>query len=115
MMESCPACGLPVDERYVADPPLSGIKLRIYNLVRARPGITSDELADMVYAGYLNVGPDSGRKVIHVHINQINRCLRSIGSQVRIRGSRYYGYRVIREPKRKKETENGKRNRETGA
>lgn len=93
-MNTCPSCGLPTEE-YVG-PPLTAIKFRIFQFISSRPGVSAEELADLVYSGYPKGGPESGRKTIHAHINQINRTLASIGSRVRIRGSKYHGYRVLR-------------------
>lgn len=79
------------------DPPLTGIKSRIFNLIRLRPGIGSNDLVNWVYSDDVNGGPDTGQKVIHVHINQINRRLRYWNADVRIRGNKWKGYRIIRE------------------
>jgi hypothetical protein len=71
---------------------LSPVKQRIFEAVRARPGISSRELRDVVWADHLNGGPEDPKN-LHVHISQMNHQLVAHG--LRIRGSRRDGYRLI--------------------
>jgi hypothetical protein len=82
----CSCCG----QLIAPDVSLPPIKQRIFDAVRRRPGIGSEDLRSVVWNG-----PDGGpenRKVVHVHINQLNRLLVPFG--LRVRGSRSHGYHV---------------------
>jgi DNA-binding response OmpR family regulator len=84
----CPACGQPTIPSDLLLPP---IKAKILELVRHRPGISAESLRTLVWADDPDGGPED-RKVLHVHVNQLNRHLRDYGLQVR--GSRSFGYRL---------------------
>ncbi len=84
----CPCCGQPVIPP-VALPP---IKQQILDVVRRRPGIDAEALRSLVWAHDPGGGPED-RKVIHVHIHQLNRLLSPHG--IVVRGSRSGGYRIV--------------------
>jgi hypothetical protein len=71
---------------------LPPVKQRIWDTVRRRPGIDSESLRTIVWQDDPSGGPED-RKVLHVHINQLNRLLAPRG--MAIRGSRTYGYRLV--------------------
>jgi hypothetical protein len=82
----CGHCGQPVTPT-VSLPP---IKQRILDAVRRHPGIDAESLRSIVWDG-ADGGPED-RKVLHVHVHQLNRLLMPFG--LRVRGSRFYSYRV---------------------
>jgi hypothetical protein len=84
----CPTCGQPVLPVGLILPPT---KQRILDAVRRRPGIDAESLRSLVWAGDPSGGPED-RKVLHVHIHQLNRRLTRYG--VEIRGSISGGYRI---------------------
>jgi hypothetical protein len=86
--ETCPACGQPVVPAGLALPPF---KQKILDVVRERPGISAEELRTALWAHDPAGGPED-RKVLHVHVHQLNRLLAPFG--VAIRGSRTEGYRI---------------------
>lgn len=49
-----------------------------------------------MYADDDDGGPSDGRKTIHVHINQINKFMKQSGVPMRIHGSKWKGYRIVR-------------------
>ena len=67
-------------------------KRAILDAVRARPGISAEDLRAIVWTADPNGGPED-RKVLHVHVHQLNKLLASLG--VAVRGSVSGGYRVI--------------------
>ena len=82
----CGRCGQPILPTVTLPP----TKQKILDAVRRRPGIDGDSLRSVVWSG-----PDGGpedRKVLHVHIHQLNRLLAPFG--ICVRGSRFYGYYV---------------------
>ena len=83
----CSHCGQPIPPKGLRLPP---IKQRIYDAVKRRPGITAQELRDWVWADDPNGGPES-RKVLHVHVSQLNHLLAPLGIMVRSQGG---GYRI---------------------
>lgn len=85
----CPCCGQPVVPTQLA---LPRIKSKILDAVRRRPGITATELRDIVWADAIDGGPED-RKVLHVHICQLNKLIAHTG--VAVRGSISGGYRLI--------------------
>jgi hypothetical protein len=84
----CPCCGQPMVPTDLVLPP---VKARILELVRRRPGIDAATLRALVWANDPTGGPED-RKVLHVHVHQLNDLLCVHGIQVR--GSRTSGYRV---------------------
>jgi hypothetical protein len=84
----CPCCGQPT----VPPVMLPLTKRRILEAVRRRPGIDAEALRTVVWANDPNGGPED-RKVLHVHINQLNRLLVPYG--IVVRGSRSGGYRIV--------------------
>ena len=87
-IECCPTCGQPNLSGELLLPP---IKARIFELVRQRPGIDAETLRTLVWANDPAGGPED-RKVLHVHVHQLNGLLRDHG--VEVRGSRSGGYHV---------------------
>ena len=83
----CESCGQPVLVRSEL-PPLPPIKQRIFEAVRRRPGISPEELRGVVWADDPNGGPED-RKVLHVHVNQLNHLLAPLGIMVRSQGGGY--------------------------
>ena len=84
----CDACGQPVLIQAEL-PPLPPIKEKILATVRKRPGITAQELRDSVWADDPSGGPED-RKVLHVHINQLNHLLAALRIEVRSQGGGYH-------------------------
>lgn len=69
---------------------LPPVKRKILDAVRRQPGIDAENLRLRIWDG-----PDGGPedpKVLHVHIHQLNCLLAPHG--VRVKGSRFYGYRL---------------------
>jgi hypothetical protein len=89
-IECCPTCGQP---KLTGDLLLPHIKQRIYELVSQHPGISAEHLCELVWADDPSGGPESGRKTIHVHVNQLNRRLAPFG--IAVRGSLTAGYRLV--------------------
>jgi hypothetical protein len=83
----CSTCGQPIPPTGLR---LPKIKARIYELVKRRPGITAQELRDLVWAHDIDGGPEC-RHTIFVHVAQLNDLLRSHGIRVRSEGG---GYRI---------------------
>jgi hypothetical protein len=82
----CSRCGQP----FIPAMTLPPVKQKILDAVRRQPGIDAENLWIRVWDG-----PDGGPenlKLVHVHINQLNRRLAPFG--LRVRGSRFYGYRL---------------------
>ena len=85
--EICPTCGQPIVPDGLRLPP---IKQRILEAVRRRPDISAEELSITVWAEDPTGGPED-RKVLHVHVSQLNHLLAPHGIMVRSQGG---GYRV---------------------
>jgi hypothetical protein len=66
--------------------------------VRRRPGVSADTLREIVWADDPNGGPED-RKVLHVHIHQLNRLLAPCGIVVRAPFGVGAGYRIRRRQK----------------
>lgn len=81
----CPACGQPRPPEGIA---LPKIKQRILDAVKRCPGISAEELRDVVWADDPSGGPED-RKVLHVHVNQLNHLLAPHGIAVRSQGGGY--------------------------
>jgi len=84
-MTYCPHCGqrVPSKRHGIAIPPL---KLRIFDLIKSRPGITSAEIAAIVYDT-----PDKAG-IVRVHVGQLREMF--LDHPVQIRGVAHYGYRI---------------------
>ena len=90
MAQTCSECGQPtLPESAIA---LPHIKQTIFNAVRKCPGISAERLRGLVWADDPNGGPED-RKVLHVHVSQLNALLRPHGLQVR--GHQTLGYRLV--------------------
>src|SRR3954467_4792875 len=87
-IECCPSCGRPMPRNDLALPP---IKRRIYDIVNRHHGISAERLRELVWSDDPAGGPED-RKVLHVHVWQLNRLLAPHG--VEVRGSVSSGYRV---------------------
>jgi len=85
--EVCPACGQPIVPDGLQ---LPRTKARILEIVRRRPDISAEDLRTAVWADDPNGGPED-RKVLHVHVAQLNKLLEPHGLMVRSQGG---GYRV---------------------
>ena len=106
----CPCCGQPVVPNGLRLPP---IKRRILDAVQRCPGISAGELRDVIWAADPNGGPED-RKVLHVHVHQLNQRLAPYGVMVRAPKGAGAGYRVRQleansraPPSSKKETRRG--------
>jgi len=89
-LPTCPCCGQRlIPQEQLSLPPT---KKRIFDAVSRHPGIDAETLRSRVWAADPNGGPED-RKVLHVHIHQLNRVLQSHG--LRVRGSHSDGYRVV--------------------
>ena len=86
----CPSCGRVIASA-LDDLALPRLKKRLLDIVSSRPGIDAETLRELLWADDPNGGPED-RKVLHVHISQLNNLLRPRGFQVR--GHVSYGYRV---------------------
>lgn len=82
----CESCGQPVLMRSES-PPLPPIKQRIFDVVKRRPGINAEELRCFVWDDPSG-GPEN-RKVLHVHVAQLNQLLAPLGIMVRSQGGGY--------------------------
>jgi DNA-binding response OmpR family regulator len=85
--EICPACNQPIVPEGLQLPPT---KARILAIVRRHPNISAEELRTAVWADDPSGGPED-RKVLHVHVAQLNKLLEPHGLMVRSQGG---GYRV---------------------
>jgi len=88
-LPTCPCCGQRLVPQGLV---LPRIKRRIFDAVRQRPGIDAETLRGLVWAADPNGGPED-RKVLHVHVHQLNRMLQS--HRLRVRGSATGGYRIV--------------------
>lgn len=61
--------------------PLTLMQRRIFELVRqaGQHGIATDRLFNSIWGRHSDGGPDSGHKLVHVHVCQINKELRPRG------------------------------------
>jgi|SRR5215831_3656942 len=85
----CSHCGQPIPPAGLRLPP---IKQRIFEAVQRHPDISAEELRCLVWATDPNGGPED-RKVLHVHVSQLNHLLAAHGIMVRSQGG---GYRIRR-------------------
>jgi hypothetical protein len=84
----CAHCGQPIPPTGLRLPPT---KRRIYDAVQRRPDITAEGLRCVVWADDPSGGPED-RKVLHVHVSQLNQLLAPHGVMVRSQGG---GYRIL--------------------
>jgi hypothetical protein len=89
-MKTCAACGQAIVPDRLRLPP---IKQRILDAVQRRPGIGAEELRALVWADDPDGGPED-RKVIHVHVHQLNKLLAPLGIVVRAPFGAGAGYRI---------------------
>ncbi len=78
---------------------LPPIKQKIYSIVSWHHGISAEHLRELVWIDDPCGGPED-RKVLHVHVCQLNRLLAPYG--IEVRGSISSGYRVQFRPARRK-------------
>jgi hypothetical protein len=83
--EICSHCGQPIAPTWLR---LPRIKRIILEAVKRRPGISAEELRSIVWADDPNGGPED-RKVLHVHVNQLNYLLAPHGIMLRSQGGGY--------------------------
>jgi hypothetical protein len=88
--KNCPHCGQILVPDDLALPP---VKRRILDAVQRRPGIAAEDLRALVWAEDPNGGPEN-RKVLHVHIYQLNKRLAPLGFVVRAPFGAGAGYRI---------------------
>jgi hypothetical protein len=86
----CPCCGQPILPEGLRLPP---IKARILDAVQRHPGISAERLRGIVWQADPNGGPED-RKVLHVHVSQLNSRLAPFGVMVRAPKGAGAGYRV---------------------
>ena len=87
-IKCCPGCGRPLPRDDLVLPP---VKRRIYDIVSRRPGIAAERLRELVWSNDPAGGPED-RKVLHVHVCQLNQLLAPY--RIEVRGSVSRGYRV---------------------
>lgn len=88
--KTCPCCGQPAVPETLPLPP---VKRRILEAVRRRPGISAEDLRTAVWADDPGGGPED-RKVLHVHVHQLNKLLAPFGVAVRAPKGAGAGYRI---------------------
>jgi hypothetical protein len=81
----CPHCNQPIPPIGLHLPP---VKARIYAAVQRHPDISAEELRGLVWADDPSGGPED-RKVLHVHVSQLNQLLAPHGIMVRSQGGSY--------------------------
>jgi hypothetical protein len=86
---TCPRCGSPTPPKLRLPP----IKRRILEAVVKHPDIPAERLREIVWADDPNGGPED-RKVLHVHVFQLNRLLIPHGLVVRAGRGAGATYRV---------------------
>ena len=84
----CSCCGQLIVPEVVLPP----VKQRIFETVSRRPGIDAENLRALVWADDPGGGPED-RKVLHVHVHQLNQRLTPLG--IAVRGHPSNGYRVV--------------------
>ena len=86
----CPGCGrhLVVD----VDESLTPTQRRILDVLKRRGSASADELRDALFSDDPDGGPDN-TSTLHAHIWHLNQRLKSRG--LRVRASRWSGYRII--------------------
>ena len=86
----CPGCGRPlvVD----VDESLTPTQRRILDVLKRRGSASADELRDALWSDDPDGGPDN-TSTLHAHIWHLNQRLKSRG--LRVRASRWSGYRII--------------------
>ena len=78
-MTTCPLCRQVIALARLQLPP---IKQRIFETVVKHPGIAAEELRAIVWCEDPNGGPED-RRVLHVHVHQLNQLLAPYGIAVR--------------------------------
>lgn len=93
----CPCCGQPVADVPPEAVMPSPLRRRLVDLVRRRPGITVEALADALYADDPDGGPENGTLAVRSVIRHANATLRQHGW--RIARSRVWGagYRLMKD------------------
>jgi hypothetical protein len=94
---ACPHCGQPVADVPPEAVALSPLRRRLVDLVRRRPGITVEGLAEALYADDPDGGPEDGVRAVRSVVRHANAALRPHGWRVaraRVWGA---GYRLTRD------------------
>ena len=89
-MSICPLCHHVIAPARLNLPPIKG---RILEAVARYPDISAERLREIIWAGDPNGGPED-RKVLHVHVHQLNKTLAPHGVVVRARKGAGAGYRL---------------------
>lgn len=96
---ACPHCGAPMP-----DVPLEAMlsactpgQRRILDLVARRPGLSGNEVADVVYQDDPDGGPLYARGTIAVQVKNLNKRILPLGWRVEGRAG-FHGYRLERLP-----------------
>ena len=87
MVKCCPTCHRPLPENIRYGVALGPIKLRIFDLIEKRPGVTTKEIASIIYESAHE------KSTINVHVGQINDLFAD--TDLRIIGKQYSGYRMV--------------------
>lgn len=85
MTDICKCCGQTLPPNPPLGCKLRGKQARIVELVfRAGPhGIKSDQLFELLHENDPNGGPETGIKVLHVQVNQVNKKLKPYGHKIK--------------------------------
>lgn len=81
----CPVCGqdtaapIPVERLKLV---ITDQQLEIFRHVINRPGISTAELTDALYAHRWDGGPDTGEASVRMHITRANKALRDVGLKI---------------------------------
>lgn len=100
--KACPTCGHPVPTDTLPGLRMSPLKARIFLIVSActPAGIPCASLAERIYAGNIDGGPDDAEGTIRQHINQLNKILKPLYLCIEGRnGSAAGGYRLLKLPR----------------
>jgi hypothetical protein len=87
---TCPSCGAIVPPKIA----LSRTGRRIFDAVKAHPGILAENLRDIVWADDPSGGPES-RHAIYAHVFILNKRLAAHGLAVRAERGGPAGYRIV--------------------
>jgi hypothetical protein len=83
-MKGCPACGQTLPEKLPLGLCFRGIKKRIVDVVHraGETGIPTDALFDRIYGEDPNGGPETGFKIIAVHVCAMNKKMKPFGLKI---------------------------------
>jgi hypothetical protein len=85
--KTCPTCGQTLPRPRPHGLRLSPLRTRLFEIVQRAGdnGITTADIADMLYADHPDGGPQTAHKCIHVHVYNINKKLRPAGYEIKAR------------------------------